>query len=204
MLALTATALGKRFMRRKLFTDLDISLTTGQSLVVSGANGSGKSTLLQILMGLQRPSHGKVTYRLDDRILNDQDRRQAVGFVAPYISLYDGLTAEENIKFFATVSGRQITGKSVDAVLEEVGLLDRRSDLVGEYSSGMKQRIKYAVATMLRPACLVLDEPTANLDEEGKRLVRDIIQRHRESSVIVIATNESEELELGQQQIRLG
>lgn len=204
MYNLVATNLSKRFGARKVFSSLDIALQTGDSLAVVGPNGSGKSTLITVLLGLQRPTRGEVAYSHDGEPLSEEDVRTRVGFVSPYLNLYDQLTAEENIKFFATVSNLSLTGKEIDSQLVELGLEGRGMDPVGEYSSGMRQRLKYAVAFLGKPDFLFLDEPSANLDESGRRKVFEAIERVREDSIIVIATNEKEEYSLASRQCRPG
>ncbi len=204
MFRLAVKDLAKRFGHRKLFRDLSFDLSTGDSLAITGSNGSGKSTLVMTLLGLQRPSRGSVTYYHDDVELSESDRRQSVAFVSPYFNLYDHLTAEENLTFFATVSGHTITGKEINRTLEQVGLEGRGADLVGEFSSGMKQRLKYALAVVSNPDFLFLDEPTSNLDNEGKKIVFDLVESVRSDTVIVIATNEEQEYRLAQEQYRLG
>lgn len=204
MLTVLAKGLSKRFGSRLLFSDLDLNLSTGQSMAVTGPNGSGKSTLLQILAGLQRGSRGDIHWRHNDEPLSDDVRRRSIGFVAPYLALYDQLTADENLKFFTAVAGVTISGKQVDRLLETVGLQGRRDDPVGEYSSGMKQRLKYAVALSGEPGCLLLDEPTANLDDDGKQMVNRIVEQKREHTILVLATNEPTEYGFADRQYRLG
>jgi heme exporter protein A len=119
------------------------------------------------------------------------------------LSLYDHLTAEENLKFFASVAGDRVTGKEINNLLKGVGLEGRGLDDVAGYSSGMKQRLKYAVALLNKPAFLFLDEPTSNLDEAGKKIVTEIIERYRTESIIVIATNEKQEYGLAGEICRL-
>ncbi|MDH4156277.1 MAG: ABC transporter ATP-binding protein [candidate division Zixibacteria bacterium] len=201
---LVVSGLSKHFGSRKVFSALDFELSSGESMAVTGPNGSGKSTLLMTLLALYRPTRGSVAYLEDDRPLDDDDIRTRVSFVSPYLNLYDHLSAEENLKFFATVAGGNVPGKDIDRLLARVGLEGRGCDLVAGYSSGMKQRLKYAVALLKKPAYLFLDEPTSNLDEAGKRLVTGIIEECRSESVIVIATNEQEEYTLAAKQCRLG
>lgn len=203
MSRLTVTKLAKRFGPRKVFTDISFDLATGESIAVVGPNGSGKSTLVKCLLGLYRPSRGKVEYSAENGPLGEDDFRAASAFVAPYLNLYAQLTGEENIKFFATMRGVNVTGKEINAMLARVGLEGRGNDLLAEYSSGMAQRLKYAVALLGRPDFLLLDEPTANLDEPGKQIVRDIVEEYRSRAVIVIATNEQEEYTLAQTQCRV-
>ncbi len=200
---LKVTELSKRFETRKVFTKISFELETGQSLAVVGPNGSGKSTMLKVLLSLLRPTRGKVEYLQDGQEMSDGQIRGAVSFVAPYLNLYDHLTAEENLKFFSTVAGSNITGKEINSLLNKVGLEGRGEDFVIGYSSGMKQRLKYAVALLNQPKYLFLDEPTSNLDEAGKRVVNNIVEEYRGRSIIIIATNEKEEYSLAEQLCRV-
>lgn len=204
MFKLTVTDLAKRFGPRRVFSRLAFELATGESLAVVGPNGSGKSTLLMTLLMLYRPTKGRIEYTDSDQRLEESRLRSLTSFVSPYLNLYDQLTAEENLKFFATVAGGSVTGKQIDRLLAKVSLQGRGCDLVAEYSSGMKQRLKYAVALLKSPAFLFLDEPGANLDEEGKRLVAGIIDEYRSHCIIIIATNDREESSLAEKQLRLG
>ncbi len=202
---LTVRELAKRFGARKVFSQLTFELTTGESLAVTGPNGSGKSTLMLTLLSLYHPTKGSITYADEDgHTIDSSELTALISFVAPYLNLYDQLSAEENLKFFATVGGLNVTGKQVDALLERVGLSGRGNDLVAEFSSGMKQRLKYAVALLKQPAFLFLDEPGSNLDEQGKRLVKEIVEEYRRKTVIIIATNEQEERKLADRQLILG
>jgi heme exporter protein A len=183
----------RRFGHHQVLTDIDFELTTGQSLAVVGRNGSGKSTLLQIIAGLLAPSRGKVEFSRDDRLLSASERRRVRSLVGPELALYDTLTAHENLVFFARMRGLTWTLSETVAMMERVGIPGREHDFYGQFSSGMKQRLKYAVAIMNSPSLLLLDEPTANLDEQGRRFVRDLIEDQKKNGILVIATNEKEE-----------
>ena len=203
MYNLNVSGLSKRFGARKVFSDIDFALQTGQSLAVVGPNGSGKSTLLKVLLTLLRATRGKVSYLNDDKPMDEAAIRGGTSFVAPYLNLYDHLTAEENLVFFSSVAGDHVTGKDVNRLLAMVGLEGRGADFVAGYSSGMKQRLKYAVALLNKPQFLFLDEPTSNLDDAGKAIVTDIIEQHRRDSIIIIATNEQQEYGLAEFVCRL-
>jgi heme exporter protein A len=196
--------LAKRYNRRQVFSGLNGLVADGRSLVITGANGSGKSTLVRVLCGLARPSRGQVTVNLNGVALEPAECRQDIGVVAPDLSLYGELTAEENLSFFARVRGLQLTKQDFASMLDRVGLAGRGDDPVGEYSSGMRQRLKYAQALLHRPRLLFLDEPTANLDEAGSGIVADIIAEQKMRGILVLATNEPEEVAFGDEVLHLG
>lgn len=203
MYKVVAKNLSKRFGPRKVFTNLNFELTTGDSMAVVGPNGSGKSTLLMTLLGSYRPSKGELTYFSDEGVMDRDRTRSETSLVSPYLNLYDNLSGEENLNFFATVAGQIITGSALNDLLDRVGLGGRGDDLVRSYSSGMKQRLKYAMAIMTEPAFLFLDEPTSNLDRSGKDIVIGIIEEFRSKAIVIIATNEEEEIALASQICRV-
>ncbi len=204
MFSLTADNLGKRFGERKVFAEVSFDLSTGDSLAITGPNGSGKSTLIMLLLGYHHATRGEISFREGDEKLAESRIRSRTSLVSPYLNLYDHLTGEENLTFFTTVAGGHVTGKRVDELLALVGLEGRGVDMVGSYSSGMKQRLKYAAALLNEPAFLFLDEPTSNLDEHGKEIVANIIEDYRQKAIVVVATNEKEELSFASQLCRLG
>lgn len=173
-------------------------------LVVTGHNGSGKSTLLGIIAGLVAPTSGEVVLRDGDRQIPSDARRQMVGMVAPDLALYDELSALENLRFFARVRGLKKTDGDLRASLSKLGLEGREDDRLGSYSSGMRQRVKYAFAIMHDPQVLLLDEPSSNLDEAGISAVDSVIRERRMGGVVVIATNDADELHYGDRVLELG
>ncbi|MDF1544459.1 MAG: ABC transporter ATP-binding protein [bacterium] len=203
MYRLKGEGLSKRFGGLKVFSKLSFDLRTGDSMAVVGPNGSGKSTLMMVLLSIYRPTRGKISYLRDENSMEEAQIRSSVSLVSPYLNLYDQLSGEENLKFFATVAGESVTGKEIERLLEKVGLAGRGMDLVGGYSSGMKQRLKYATALLNKPAFLFLDEPTSNLDAAGKKIVSEVIEEYRSQAIIVIATNEQEEYSLATKQLRV-
>lgn len=201
---LAIDSVSKSYGARRVLRDVTARAVAGQVLVVAGPNGSGKSTLVKMIARLTRPTDGRVLWKLDGQTLPAADARRVVGMVSPDLTFYDELSAIENLRFFAQVRGLSATPEFVQSLLDRFGLGGRGRDLVGAYSSGMKQRLKYAFALMHGPRLLLLDEPTANLDERGVALVYDAIAQARLSKCIVIATNEPEEVRLGDVIIQLG
>lgn len=204
MFSITAKGLFKRFGEREVLSDISFTLSTGESLAIVGPNGAGKTTLAMLLLGQFHPTKGEVQFSRDGHPMTKDEIRDEVSLVAPYLNLYDNLSGEENLQFFAAVAGFNLTGKKIENLLERVGLENRGHDMVAVYSSGMKQRLKYAVAISSDPQFLVLDEPTSNLDESGKSIVREIIEERRKESIIILATNLKEEQELASKICRVG
>ncbi|MBN1483407.1 MAG: ABC transporter ATP-binding protein [Chloroflexia bacterium] len=185
--------LGKRYGRRRVFRDIKAEVQGGQVLVVTGPNGSGKSTLLRILAGLERPSEGQVQAWVGGQSLSQAQLQRRLGLVAADVEPYGELTALENLSFFARVRTIGLSLLDQEALLAQVGLAGRGHDLVQNYSCGMRQRLKFACAMLHRPLLLLLDEPGANLDKAGLKLLDSLITRQRKRGLLVLATNDPRE-----------
>jgi heme exporter protein A len=199
--------IGHRFGARVVLENVSFRIGGGEVGVVTGANGSGKSTLLRIAAGLLTPNTGVVNIELDGKPLDDNARRRCIGYVSPDLTLYRELTAAENLAFFAELRGIRPTRERLVQALTEVGLRGRGRDLVSGYSSGMRQRLKYAFALLGRPPILILDEPTANLDAEGVAMVESLVARQRaqvNGGLVIVATNEPGEAGWGKSLVALG
>ena len=191
---LIAEDLAKKFGRRLLFRSLSRVIEGGEVLAVTGSNGSGKSTLLRILAGVMTPSKGRVTLELEGRFVSTEGRPLNTGFVAPYLNVYDGFSATENLEFIAKARRLANASERIDEVLSFVGLEKRKQDRVKTFSSGMKQRVKFAAALLADPPMLLLDEPSTNLDEAGVKMVRSVISNQKEKGgIVILATNNAEE-----------
>jgi heme exporter protein A len=186
---ISASGLRMSFNRRTIFTGIDFSVGHGETLLVAGRNGSGKSTLVKILCGLLTPTAGKVEMT-GERPLDVHARRGHIGLVAPYLQVYDEFSALENMRLTMALRGLVSEDGAHRSLLERLVLDARRGDPVRAYSSGMKQRLKYALALSHRPAVLVLDEPMANLDTDGMTVVRAIMEEQREKGILIVATND--------------
>jgi len=195
-----------RFGHRIVFHDINLHVAAGQVAVVTGDNGAGKSTLLRIIAGLLKLQSGSVGVTVCGAIQDALARRRYLGYVAPDLVLYRELSGVENLEFFAGLRGITLTHELLKLSLQRVGLLGRGRDLVGSYSSGMRQRLKYAFALIGCPPILLLDEPTANLDSGGIDMVRQIVHGQRErvgGGLTVIATNEPREHSWGDVTVQL-
>ena len=124
---------------------------------------------------------------------------------APDMAVYEELTAIENLQFFARLRRRQLTETDLGALLEDLGLAARdHRRQVGGYSSGMKQRVKLAVAVLHEPPVLLLDEPSSNLDQAGHDRVAALVHRFRLTAAVVVASNDPREMAWGDERLELG
>ena len=202
-ISLQVSGLAKAFNRRKVFSNISIVMRGSDSLTVTGRNGSGKSTLLKILAGLLSPSRGSIDFSVDEDPVSAGLRYRYIGFVAPYLQLYDEFSALENLEFFRKVRGLDVTRSSVIELLERLNLADRGGEPLRTFSSGMKQRLKYVFALLHRPPVLLLDEPSSNLDAEGIDAVQRIVADQKRKGIVVIATNNAGELDRSDQLLDL-
>lgn len=181
-----------------------VELVPGDVLLVTGHNGVGKSTLLRLLAGLQLPSSGTISYVIAGEGHEPTEARPVVGMVGPDVQLYRELTAREHVAFVAEVRGLRLDGVQQEQTLADVGLVGRADELVARFSSGMMQRLRYALALLHRPLVLLLDEPTTNLDTVGIALVDRIVAEQRARGITVIATNDLRDQRYGDLVLALG
>jgi heme exporter protein A len=205
MLRLTVEELSKRYAARRVLSGISFEARSGHTLVITGPNGVGKSTLLRCLVGLARPTSGSVSWFEEDGAWGASEHRTRLGFLSPELALYEELTGGENLSFFARLRGRDQDRAEAAHLLGRVGLAGREGDRVSDYSSGMKQRLKWAFALMGDPAALVLDEPGVTLDADGFALACSLVREARDrGALVVVATNDTREVELGDDHLVLG
>lgn len=195
--------LSKLFGRRLIFKDINFNWMENGIFGISGPNGSGKSTLVKIVAGLISASSGKLIHKNSTGEIISEQIHNHIGFVSPYLVLYEEFSAWENLKIFSQIRGVPFNEERIVFYLKQFLLDSRKNDLVKTYSSGMKQRLKFIFALMHSPEVLIFDEPTSNLDEEGKKVVYDIVREEGKSRIVVIASNEERDLELCHEKILL-
>jgi heme exporter protein A len=183
--------------------DLEFEFTSPGAVAVTGPNGSGKSTLLRILAGLLRPSGGATTVSVGGRDRPPAHRRDVLGFATPELSFYEEFTATENLVFAAEARGLGTPARAAAAALDRMGLTTRAADRVAAFSSGMKQRLRLAFALLHEPPILMLDEPGSHMDETGRQAVHDVVARHAERGLVLLATNDPEEIQLAARRLEL-
>jgi heme exporter protein A len=204
-ITITAEGLSKDFNRRAIFKNISFTLSSPASLSITGKNGAGKSTLSKIIAGLISSTHGSLTYSIHGNQIGIEEFKHHIGFVSPYLNLYDEFTALENLQFLSRIrTATRQQNERIRELLTFVGLWDRRDDFVGTFSSGMKQRLKYAFALLHNPEVLILDEPTSNLDADGIEIIKNIVLEQQKTNILIIATNDKEEATWCTQQIPVG
>jgi lipoprotein-releasing system ATP-binding protein len=206
MLAVKAESLSKTYMGEAapvtVFQDLDFELDEGVFAAVMGPSGVGKSTLLHLLGGIDRPDSGRVEiFGVSIEELSPKERARfrndRIGFVFQFHHLLAEFTAEENVAFphrIAGVSAREARERAA-ALLERVGLADRRLHMSRALSGGEQQRVAIARALARSPSLLLADEPTGNLDAESARTVFDLLaELHRERGMTTILVTHNPDL----------
>ena len=193
--------IGKYFGERKIFSDINFQISSGSSIAITGPNGSGKTTLMRIISGLLNATEGTVLYSNNGNLLKEREKFAYLGLVGPYLELYNDLTAMENLNFFAKMKKIPDADSIITNLLIKMKLSGHENDLVKNYSSGMKQRLKYVFALMGSPEILLLDEPTSNLDREGTNTVYDVMEKQKSKGILIIATNDEADLKFGDTQI---
>lgn len=181
--------------------DLDFLLRQGESVAILGASGSGKTTLLNLLGGLDKPSTGNVLINGQDicqlnNKAQDQLRNQTLGFVYQFHHLLGEFNAQENVAM-PLIIGKQSFNKSMQqaaAMLEHLGLVERLTHKPSQLSGGERQRVAIARALVHRPACILMDEPTGNLDRNTAKSLQKLMIELKQTftSSFVIVTHDQE------------
>jgi putative ABC transport system ATP-binding protein len=178
---------------------VDFAVERGDFVAIMGPSGSGKSTLLHLLGGLDRPSDGEVTLAgLRLSVLDDDRatlaRRHNVGFIFQFYNLLPTLTAEENITLPLIIDGQSLARfrERVDALVNLVGLTDRRHHKPDQLSGGEQQRVAIARALITQPAIVLADEPTGNLDSKTGTAIMELLRRSCDElqQTIIIVTHD--------------
>ncbi|MBI1757061.1 MAG: ABC transporter ATP-binding protein [Fimbriimonas ginsengisoli] len=190
---LRVEGLGVRFGRAWVLRGVSFSLEKGQSLAVTGRNGAGKSTLLKLIAGLLTPSEGRVA-------MPEGDPRRTMALSALDGALYPWLTPREHLRLAADLRGCEHREAEL---LDRVNLTVAAHKAASELSTGMRARLKLAMAIQADPWLLLLDEPGAGLDEEGRALLDVIAREQVERGALVVATNDPAERRLGTHELAL-
>lgn len=188
--ALEARGLSKRFGGRRAVDGLDLAMVEGSVYGLLGRNGAGKTTLMRIVLGLLSPDSGSLRLFGQASAVGEMAARDAVAGFVDEPRFYPYLSAQRNLELFARLDGSGSRGRlAPEAALELVDLLDRRRDKVGNFSTGMRQRLGVASALLRAPRLLVLDEPTIGLDPASAASVRSLVRDLADRGVGVLLSS---------------
>ena len=188
----------KRFNKEWIFKNLSFQFEAGKHYALVGNNGSGKSTLLQIIAGYSGLTKGSIHWSPFDAI----NIYEQISFAAPYLELVEEFTATEQFEFQAQFKPIQ-KDLSTDKILELIGLKNAAHKQIRYYSSGMKQRLKLALAIFSDCPILLLDEPCSNLDKEGYALYDTLIKEYAMHKLIIVGSNDPAEYHFCKEQVNL-
>jgi ABC-2 type transport system ATP-binding protein len=190
--------LKKIYDKKQALIDVTFSVKEGSIFGLLGPNGAGKSTTMKILTGIVKADEGTATLLGKDLSKEHDLVSHNIGYVPQEITLYDKLSAYDNLLFFGQIYG--VTGnelkKRIDEVLVQTGLTERANDQIKTFSGGMKRRINIAAALLHRPKLLILDEPTVGIDPQSRNHIFEMIRKLNAQGVsIIYSTHYMEEVE---------
>lgn len=190
--------LEKSYLKKQVIHNISFSIKKGEILCLLGPNGAAKSTTINILCGALSYDQGEILYHEEKIEKNLSNYKEKLGIVPQELALYEDLSAENNIQFFASLYG--LKGKKlkdgVDFALKSVGLMEHRKEKVETFSGGMKRRLNIACAIAHEPELLIMDEPTVGIDPQSRNHILEAIQKMRqEGMTILYTTHYMEEVE---------
>lgn len=187
---ITVKNLTKSFKENKVLKGISFNVQRGEVLCILGPNGAGKSTTINILTAALGSNSGEICFKGAKLGRRLRSYKQALGIVPQDIALYEELSAERNLRFFASLYGLHgaTLTEAVNEALAFAGLDDRRHDKVKTFSGGMKRRLNIACAIAHRPELVIMDEPTVGIDPQSRNHILDSIKKLRDSGMTVIYT----------------
>jgi ABC-type multidrug transport system ATPase subunit len=192
----------KRFHNEWIFKNLDLELSSGDTLAITGGNGSGKSTLLKCLSGAIPLTSGTIQYQAGSTQISEEHWFRSLALATPYLELPEEFTLSEVINFHFQFKN-PLQNRTNTEILEVLGLEKHKSKAISQFSSGMKQRVKLALAIFSEVPLLLLDEPTTNLDTQGLSWYLKLIQQYSPGRILVICSNDPREYDFCEKKITL-
>ncbi len=184
--------LGKRFNKHWIFRKLSMELLPGQRYVILGSNGSGKSTLLQTIAGYLVPSEGSVRYLNQNKEIDPNQQFRYISIASPYLTLIEEFDIDELLRFHFKLKP-MVPGLNTKDFLHLLQLQNIAGKPISQYSSGMKQRLRLALAFFTESPILLLDEPCSNLDAQGVEWYRSLLGSYTKNRLTVICSNHQED-----------
>jgi ABC-type multidrug transport system ATPase subunit len=189
----------KKFGTQQILKDVSAEFVSGKKYAITGPNGSGKSTLLRIISGMLTPNVGIVSYTENELEILPEDFFRHISYCAPYLDLPEELTLAELLFFHESLKPFYQFSKQ-----EIIALLEINPDKeIRNLSSGMKQRVKLALAFFTQSKVLLLDEPTANFDDRWKAWYLSLVKNDLQNRIVIICSNEKEEYDFAEEMLAI-
>lgn len=191
MIEIALNDVGKRFNHDWIFRKWSASFNPKSSYVIMGGNGSGKSTALKVLLGYAPQSEGEITYRIQNKRIDQREMYKYFSFCSPYLELYEELTLEEMARFHFSLKP-MLPQMELKNFASYVHLESSKKKPVKFFSSGMKQRLRLGLALYSDTKGVFLDEPVSNLDIFGIEWYKTTIEKLKKDRLIIVASNNQE------------
>lgn len=196
----TLDNISKRYSSNWILRNVNYEFSEDHVYAVKGDNGSGKSTLLMMLSGLLAPSVGSIIYEHRSKRISNDEIFEHVSFWGPYVSLMKNLTVKEMISYY--IKNRKLRNDaSVSEVFDSINIKVSPKAIVKSLSSGQMQRVGLYLTILAETSILLLDEPGSYLDQEGKAWYQELLKRENGNRIIVIASNEEEDMKLSNESL---
>lgn len=194
--------IGRHFNREWIFKQVNYTFISNEAYAILGTNGSGKSTLLQLIAGNLSPSTGTINYYLNNELIDTENIFEHISLAAPYLELIEEFTLEELIRFHFQFKN-YLPGLDVQKIITLLDFKNAAHKTIKYFSSGMKQRVKLSLALCANTPILLLDEPTANLDQQGINWYISLIEQFCSNRLTIICSNQEHEYQFCKHRISL-
>jgi len=183
---------GKRYNHEWIFRKVDHTFEQNGHTVILGANGSGKSTLLQVILGHHVASEGTVSYYVNGQELPVTESLGLFSIATPYLELIEEFTLAEMLEFHQKMKPYR-SGLTIDSIIDTLYLTEARNKPIRYFSSGMKQRVKLAIALLSDTPFVLLDEPTSNLDAKAIEWYKQLVEENKSGRIIIVCSNDQKD-----------
>ena len=192
---LEVTNLSKTYKKKEVVKKISFKLKKNEIIGILGPNGCGKTTTMGMILGLLKPSYGKVLIDGIDIEKKREDLLEKINFISPYIELPKKLTVRQNLEIYARLYNIENLQEKIESLSEKLRLKDIINKITGELSSGQKNRVSLAKSIINDPKVLLLDEPTASLDPETGDFIRSFLEKYKnenKTSILLASHNMAE------------
>lgn len=192
--------IGKRYQRNWIFKNLSFQIESGDCIAITGINGSGKSTLLKIISTYIDPTQGEIKFSSKGSEIKSEEIPVRINYAAPYVNLIEELTLKEHLEFHSVFKNSILNLKEIAKL---AGLEKAWNKTINVFSSGMKQRLKLAMAFYFTSDLILLDEPTSNMDEQGIDWYLSEVQKIKTNQTVLIASNQRYEYDFSNKELKI-